>query len=185
MAAHEVIFKGSAADFVRFVDDFERRRRLGSTVFHAFPFWRGHPDEVAVWPPESEHTAQIAAYALPGERTLLECETLSPAAWPDIEPHWQELLAELARLGCIESEAAPAKRKKSQAEEKAARQEKVLADYVAGHTIEKIAERQAMGKRTVNRDLAELEEAGKIIRDKSASATKSGTKHGTAMAQDG
>ena len=107
MADDPVIFRGSPADFSIFVDDFERRRRHGSTVFHVFPFRRGY---VEVWPPESEHTAQIAAYALPGERALVECETLSPAAWPDIEPHWRDLLAELARLGLLESDAAPERR---------------------------------------------------------------------------
>ena len=43
---------------------------------------------------------------MPGERSLvvLWCE---PGAWPDIEPHWSDLLAELARLGLLESDAAP------------------------------------------------------------------------------
>ena len=105
MADDPVIFRGSPADFSIFVDDFERRRRHGSTVFHVFPFRRGY---VEAWPPESEHTAQIAAYGLPDKRSLVQCETLSPAAWPDIEPHWRDLLAELARLGLLEkAEAEP------------------------------------------------------------------------------
>jgi len=51
--------------------------------------------------------AGITAQLMPGERSLvvLWCE---PGAWPDIEPHWRDLLAELARLGLLEkAEAEP------------------------------------------------------------------------------
>lgn len=50
--------------------------------------------------------AGITAQLMPGERSLvvLWCE---PGAWPDVEPIWRDLLGELARLGLLESLAAP------------------------------------------------------------------------------
>ena len=48
------------------------------------------------------YKATITAHALPDRRShlFLQCEE---AIWPGVEPHWQALLAELSRLGYIES----------------------------------------------------------------------------------
>ena len=103
MAEHEAIFKGSAADFVRFVDDFESRRDFNSsTVFH-LP--RYLPDSsrgfVHIYPPDSDGEGMIEAYSLPGERSILVCWTHEDT-WSEIEPYWRDLLAELQRFGLIE-----------------------------------------------------------------------------------
>ena len=208
MAAPEAIFRGSPAEFESAVRAYDRqiaerhghRRRMLIYRTAVPPAPPGAPEVAVVVSDQPlgagngwdmmpcgpilawQWRSTITAHALPAGRSRLifQCEE----AMPEAEQHWQALLAALARLGFLESEPAPATRKKRQPEEIAERQEKVLADFVAGHTIEKIAERQVVSVSTVNRDFAELEKAGKIIRDKSASAIKNGTKDGTAMTQD-
>ena len=103
MAEHEAIFKGSAADFVRFVDDFESRRDFNSsTVFH-LPRYLPESSRgfVHIYPPDSDGEGMIEAYSLPGERSILVCRTHEDT-WSEIEPYWRDLLAELQRLGLIE-----------------------------------------------------------------------------------
>lgn len=47
----------------------------------------------------------IMAQQIGNERTLLLCFCEDDAAWPFVEPWWLDLLAELARLECIEGDA--------------------------------------------------------------------------------
>lgn len=139
--------------------------------------WEGPSGLVLYW----NWRATITAHSMPDGRSQLVVLS-EESIWPIAKAHWDILRAELLRLGYIEPE--PAKRKKRKADEIADRQAKVREYFIGGYTIEEIAKRQLCGMSTVNRDLKELEAAGKIKRDKSASATKTGTKDGTAMTQD-
>ena len=65
--------------------------------------------KINIWPAASfpvRPNAGIAAQTLPNRRSLLVlwCEEQD---WPEIEPYWLELIAELRRLRCIESEEPP------------------------------------------------------------------------------
>ena len=59
----------------------------------------------AKWWTRNDLNTGIVAQALPNQRSLLVlwCEDQD---WPEIEPYWLELIAELRRLGCIESAEA-------------------------------------------------------------------------------
>ena len=113
---------------------------------------------------------EITAYKIAERKTRLQW-LCSEASYPALEKRWHDLIAELRRLGSIESEEPAAEPERRVPEPPPSRQDpeyltkrrqRVKEHWLNGETQREICKALGINRSTVQRDLDWLEECGEI-----------------------